>query len=66
MRRRKLVIAGIVGVLLLLGTLASPPCAEINILTHNPADMAPRQFHAVVDIGLFAISLLITWTAEES
>jgi len=48
----------------LLILAARHPSASINILTHDQSDRAPHRMQAALDTGLFAISLLITWTAN--
>ena len=62
--RRKLVIAAI-AVLALFAALSPGRHAEIKILAQDPADPAPHQMQAVVDIGLLAISILVTWTSAQ-
>ena len=60
-RRGRIVIAG--AALLALVALASPDrTAGIEIHAHNQGDRAPQQMQAVVDLGVFAFSLLITWS----
>ncbi|WP_448661872.1 hypothetical protein ACG3SL_14460 [Sphingomonas sp. CJ20] len=41
---------------------AQHPHANIEILTHQPDDVAPRQVRAAVDLGLVAVSVLVTWS----
>lgn len=60
--RRRMVLA--LGVLALAVMLVRHPSANIRIITHDIADPAPRKVEAAVDMGLFALSLLVTWTAK--
>lgn len=59
--RRKLLIAGGAAVILLA---ARHPTADIRIETHSTADPAPRRLLAAVDLGLMAVSVLVTWTGR--
>jgi hypothetical protein len=54
-RRRKIVMAG-------GAALALHPHADIEILTHQAGDLSPRKMQAVVDTGIFAVSVLVTWS----
>ena len=50
---------------LLLFAYASPHNrADIRILTHDKSDLSPHKLQAAIDIGLVAISILITWTTK--
>lgn len=60
-RRRKIVIAG-VAALALLALTAKHPHADIQILTHQAGDLSPRKLQAAVDTGMFAVSVLVTWS----
>ena len=59
-RRAGLVIAAALLVLL----SARHPTANIHIETHDVTDVNPQRFHAAIDVGLVAVKLLVTWTAE--
>lgn len=48
---------------LALVALVRHPTADIKIMTHDAGDPAPHQMQAAIDMGLFAIKLLVTWTA---
>jgi hypothetical protein len=61
-RNRRLGL-GLVAAALLIAA-ARHPSASINILTHDQSDRAPHRVQAALDTGLFAISLLITWTTK--
>ena len=49
---------------LLLVLAARHPSADIRILTHDESDRAPHRIQAAVDLGLVAVSVLITWTTK--
>lgn len=40
------------------------PTADIQILTHDAGDPAPHRIQAALDLGVVAIKLLVTWTAD--
>lgn len=61
MRNRRTALTA-AGALLLVALAANPPSADIRILTHEASDPAPHRLRAAVDIGLFAVSVLVTWT----
>jgi len=48
----------------LLIMAARHPSADLRILTHDRSDSAPHSFQAAVDLGLVAVSVLITWTGK--
>ena len=62
MRNRRLGLGLAAAALLIVG--ARHPSANINILTHDQSDRTPHRVQAALDTGLFAISLLITWTTK--
>jgi hypothetical protein len=49
---------------LLLVLAIRHPSADIRILTHDASDRAPHRVQAAVDLGLVAVSVLITWTTK--
>ncbi len=59
-RRPGLILAAAV----LLIIAARHPSADIRILTHDQTDRAPHRVQAAFDLGLVAISVLVTWTAK--
>lgn len=59
--RRTLIIAGGLGLALLA---VQHPTADLRVLTHDARDPAPRQVKAALDIGLVAVSVLVTWTGQ--
>ena len=63
-RDRKLVIAASAALLAVLAVAAPHPSAKIEILTHDTADTTPHRVKAAVDLGIVAISVLVTWTAK--
>lgn len=54
----------VTGAALLLILAARHPSADIRILTHDTADHAPHRVQAALDLGLVAVSLLVTWTGK--
>jgi len=44
--------------------LVRHPTANIRIVTHDIGDPTPRKIEAAVDTGVFALSVLVTWTAR--
>ncbi len=48
----------------LLGFALPAHRADIKILTADERDLAPHRMQAVVDLGLFAVSVLVTWSAQ--
>lgn len=40
------------------------PTASLEIQMHDVADVAPKKVEAALDLGIAAVSLLITWTAS--
>ncbi|MBY0305017.1 MAG: hypothetical protein B7Y43_10540 [Sphingomonas sp. 28-62-20] len=62
MRNRRIALAGFVALLAIVSL--RHPSADIRIMTHEAGDRAPQQVSAAVDIGVMAVSLLVTWTAK--
>lgn len=61
MRHRR--ITGlIVAAALLLALSMRHPSADIRILTHDSNDRSPARVQAAIDLGVVAISVLVTWT----
>jgi hypothetical protein len=57
--------AGLVVIAALLLTLAwRHPSANIEILTHDRGDVAPHRVQAAVDLGVMAVSVLVTWSSN--
>lgn len=61
MRRRIIFVCGL---LMLAILLARHPSADIRIITHDVADPAPHKIEAAVDMGVFVLNLLVTWTGR--
>lgn len=64
-RRRKIAIAGVAAALL-LALAARHPQANIEILTHQAGDLSPGKVEAAIDVGVFAVSVLVTWSRHFS
>ena len=61
-RRIRIAAAGIAA--LALFAIVSPHNrADIRILTHDKSDHDPVTMRAAVDLGLVAVSIVVTWTA---
>ena len=63
MRNRRVIVAAAVLGVIALG--ANHPTADIQLLTHERSDPAPRRMQAAVDLGLVGVKLLYTWTAHQ-
>lgn len=59
--RRRLLIAG--GAIMALMAVQRPT-ADLRLITHNVGDPNPQRVQAVVDLGLMAVSVLVTWTGR--
>lgn len=59
--RRKLMFLGAAA---LAFVAVKQPSADIRIVTHDLKDPAPHQVKAAVDLGLMAVSVLVTWTGQ--
>lgn len=59
--RRKLLIAG--GLALAIMAVQRPT-ADIRLITHDIGDPTPHRVQAAVDLGLMAVSVLVTWTEQ--
>jgi len=64
MRRRMMGYAALA--LLLLVLAQRHPSADIRVLTHDATDQSPQRIEAGIDLGVMAISLLVTWTRRLS
>lgn len=62
MRERRIGLFVAAALLLLLST--RHPSADIRILTHEATDRAPIRIQAALDLGVFGVSVLITWTKK--
>ncbi|WP_431471007.1 hypothetical protein [Sphingosinithalassobacter sp. LHW66-3] len=64
MRSRRRIVLTVMGLLLVAGLAMKPPSADIRILAHSADDSAPSRMQAGVNIGLLAVSLLVTWSSK--
>jgi len=61
--RERRIMMGIA--VLALTTLAyRHPTADIRLITHDLTDQSPRRVQAAIDLGLFGVSILYTWTVN--
>lgn len=58
---RRIGMAG-AAALLLLALAVRHPSANIEILMHQAGDLSPEKLQAAVDTGVFAVSVLVTWS----
>lgn len=63
MRRRR-TIAAAVALLFATALLVRHPTADIRIEAHDIGDPAPHQVQAAIDVGVFAVNVLVTWTGQ--
>jgi len=61
--KRLLLVAGAFALLVAI-TRHSPPHADFELLMHRVGDTAPQQVHAAVDLGVLAVSVLVTWSGR--
>lgn len=59
----KAMVAG-AAVLALLALALPQRRADIRILTADQSDLNPHRMEAALDMGVFAVSLLVTWTSR--
>jgi hypothetical protein len=62
LRERRIMIG--MAVLALVALAYRHPTADIRLITHDIADRSPRRVQAAVDLGLFGVSILYTWTVH--
>lgn len=60
MRNRRIIL-GLVAALALI-VVTPHPSAKITVNLHDVTDRAPHQVKAAIDLGLVAVSVLVTWT----
>jgi hypothetical protein len=58
-RKRTLLAAA--GALALVA-VARPMSAEIRVLTHDAADLAPHRVQTALNLGVVAFNVLVTWS----
>ena len=51
-------------VLALIALAYHHPTADVRLITHDLTDRSPRRVQAAVDLGLFGVSFLYTWTVN--
>ncbi|MGE7207542.1 hypothetical protein ACQKJZ_17960 [Sphingomonas sp. NPDC019816] len=54
----------VAGVLALVALGQRHPIADIRLVTHDLTDRSPRRVQAAVDLGVFGVSFLYTWTVR--
>ena len=54
----------IAGGMIVVALAWQTPTASLKIQMHDVTDVAPRKVEAAVDLGIAAVSLLVTWTAK--
>jgi len=50
--------------LTLIALACRHPTADIRLITHDLGDRSPHRVQAAVDLGLFGVSFLYTWTVN--
>ena len=65
MERRKISLAVAAAALLVAGAIARPH-ANLELQLHDVADHAPNRAQAALDVGVVAISVLVTWTGGQT
>jgi uncharacterized membrane protein len=58
---RKRTLLAVAGACALLA-VARPISADIRVLTHDAADLAPHRVQTALNLGVVALDVLITWT----
>jgi hypothetical protein len=61
-KSRQAMLIGAAALLALAAFSSSPPRADIRILAHQSGDRTPQRMQAAIDVGIFAVSVLITWS----
>ena len=62
MRRRSFLLAA--SAIALTAMAVRRPSADIQVLTHDAADRSPHRVSAAIDLGVAAVTILITWTSK--
>lgn len=65
MERRRIGLALAAGALLIAGMVARPH-ANIVVQLEEFGDHAPARMQAAIDMGVVAISVLVTWTRRHT
>lgn len=61
MRNRRMNVV-LLAALVLAFAAVRHPSADIRILTHDVGDRSPVRVQAAIDLGVVAVSVLVTWT----
>jgi type II secretory pathway component PulM len=61
-RERRILMA--MTALALLALAYRHPTADIRLITHDLTDRSPRRVQAAIDLGVFGVSFLYTWTVR--
>jgi hypothetical protein len=61
-RLRRMAMIGGAAALAIGSLTAKHPSATLHIQTHDVADASPVRMRAAVDLGVMAVSVLITWS----
>ncbi|SDA31054.1 hypothetical protein [Sphingomonas sp. NFR15] len=64
MRNRRIAVFVALALVAVAVAVARHPSADLRVLLHDPADLAPHRIQAAVDLGVMAVSVLITWTSH--
>jgi hypothetical protein len=63
-RSRQIAIGASAALLLATASVMPGPRADIRILTADEADLDPHQLQAAFDVGMVAVSVIVTWTSS--
>jgi hypothetical protein len=63
MRNRRIAMLAAFTLLMTIA-VARHPTADLRIQLHDPADLAPHRVQAALDLGVMAVSVLVTWTSH--
>jgi hypothetical protein len=62
--RNRIIVIGAAAALLLISYASPNHRADIRILAAEKGDANPHRMQAAIDLGVVAISVLITWTSQ--
>lgn len=54
----------VIGAIAFFALRVERPHADLRILTHRVGDTAPQQVQAAIDVGIVAVSVIVTWSRE--
>lgn len=63
-RRTRMIWVTGAGALAVLSMAVAHPHADFEVLTHRADDPSPARVHAAVDLGVLAVSVLVTWSRQ--